>query len=184
MPRVISKYKSEVIEELRKRGIDPDKATVTENRRAYQTVYNRQDFRKLYRANKYKNDPGYRMKHHASWRRCIEDDKKVVIEHYGGVCSCCGESRWELLTIDHTFNDGAEHRKEIFGKYKSQKFAGHKFYHWLIQNDFPPGFQVLCHNCNSAKSSFGYCPHMIDKELIGKNDTIHLRHHKDEVTVL
>ena len=32
------KYKSEVIEELRRKGIDPEKATYLEYRRAYSTV--------------------------------------------------------------------------------------------------------------------------------------------------
>ena len=22
---------------------------------------------------------------------------------------------------------------------------------WLVRNDFPEGFQILCHNCNTAK---------------------------------
>ena len=29
---------------------------------------------------------------------------------------------------------------------------------WLIKNDFPPGYQVLCFNCNYAKTAFGKCP--------------------------
>ena len=30
---------------------------------------------------------------------------------------------------------------------------------WLKRNDYPPGFQVLCHNCNWAKHALGRCPH-------------------------
>jgi hypothetical protein len=26
-------------------------------------------------------------------------------------------------------------------------------------NEFPDGFQVLCHNCNLAKGYYGECPH-------------------------
>ena len=37
--------------------------------------------------------------------------------------------------------------------------AGASFYRWLKQNRFPPGLQVLCHNCNLAKSAYGSCPH-------------------------
>jgi hypothetical protein len=28
---------------------------------------------------------------------------------------------------------------------------GREFYRYLIKNDFPPGYQVLCYNCNSYK---------------------------------
>ena len=30
---------------------------------------------------------------------------------------------------------------------------------WMIKNNFPKGFQVLCHNCNLAKGFYGKCPH-------------------------
>ena len=30
---------------------------------------------------------------------------------------------------------------------------------WIIKNNFPKGFQILCHNCNSAKAVYGKCPH-------------------------
>ena len=28
-----------------------------------------------------------------------------------------------------------------------------------IKNNFPKGFQILCHNCNIAKGHYGKCPH-------------------------
>lgn len=68
----------------------------------------------------------------------------ATIEHYGGKCSECGESRPLRLAIDHMNNDGNTHRKEI-NKY------GSGFFKWLVDNDFPEGFQVLCHNCNIEK---------------------------------
>jgi len=40
-----------------------------------------------------------------------------------------------------------------------------KFYRWLVENDFPEGFQILCHNCNFAKShNPGGCPHAADRQ--------------------
>lgn len=74
-----------------------------------------------------------------------------IFAHYGQRCACCGESRYELLTVDHVNNDGKAHRMEIGG--------GGKLYRWLIINNFPPGFQILCMNCNWAKSRYGECPH-------------------------
>ncbi len=74
-----------------------------------------------------------------------------VLLHYGLRCACCGESHIEFLCIDHVNGQGNKHRKTIK--------AGHDFYNWLIKNDFPQGFQTLCHNCNMAKGFYGYCPH-------------------------
>lgn len=70
--------------------------------------------------------------------------RDVVMKHYGGECAECGESRPLRLSIDHVNNDGNVHRKEI-NKY------GSGFFKWLIDNDLPEGFQVLCHNCNIEK---------------------------------
>jgi len=75
-----------------------------------------------------------------------------VLNHYGKVCQCCGESIYEFLCIDHINNDGNKHRK-IIGT------SGAAIYRWLEKNDYPEGFQVLCYNCNMAKSHYGRCPH-------------------------
>jgi len=78
--------------------------------------------------------------------------RNEVLSHYGGQppsCACCGERKTEFLVIDHINNDGAAHRKTFKGP----------LYQWLRNNRFPPGFQVLCHNCNFAKSHYDGCPH-------------------------
>lgn len=33
------------------------------------------------------------------------------------------------------------------------------FREWQRKNNYPKGFQVLCHNCNLAKGFYGKCPH-------------------------
>jgi hypothetical protein len=83
--------------------------------------------------------------------------KSKVFEAYGGKkCSCCGETIQEFLMLDHIENDGAKHRKEL-GKTKS---SGKGLYLWIIKNNFPPMFQVLCANCNwGKKMNNGICPH-------------------------
>jgi hypothetical protein len=59
------------------------------------------------------------------------------------------------LCIDHKNGGGNAHRR-LLGK---GKMCGSlNFYGWLVRSGFPKGFQVLCHNCNSAKSRGG-CPH-------------------------
>lgn len=70
-------------------------------------------------------------------------------------CACCGEKHLEFLSIDHINGGGNKHRKEMV----NQGGSGGNIYWWLIKNDFPPGFQVLCHNCNMAKGFYGHCPH-------------------------
>jgi hypothetical protein len=82
-----------------------------------------------------------------------ETIRQEILEAYGHRCTCCGESRQEFLAIDHIFNDGAEHRKQV-GSSKT-------FYYWLKRNGFPKDrFQLLCHNCNLAKGFYGECPHV------------------------
>jgi hypothetical protein len=79
-------------------------------------------------------------------------EKIAVFNHYGKKCNCCGEEGVEFLSIDHINNDGAKHKRE-------NGIKRWDFYHWLIKNNFPEGFQTLCMNCNFAKGKLGYCPH-------------------------
>jgi hypothetical protein len=78
--------------------------------------------------------------------------KAKVMKAYGGKCECCGEDRFEFLTIDHIKGNGSKHRKEING-------MGERLYWWLQREKFPNGFRVLCFNCNCSRGAFGYCPH-------------------------
>lgn len=83
---------------------------------------------------------------------------RTIISHYGGVCQCCHNSRLACLTIDHIYGSGTEHRKEVG--------LGSGIYRWLLRNDMPAGFAVLCANCNHGKArNGGVCPHfgVIDK---------------------
>ena len=84
--------------------------------------------------------------------------KDAIFSAYGGyVCKCCGEKEKFFLSIDHIENDGAKMVKE--GKYKR---GSAYFYNWLIKNNFPKGFQVLCMNCQfGKKNNGGMCPHQV-----------------------
>jgi hypothetical protein len=77
------------------------------------------------------------------------DRKILVISQYGGKCACCGLDQIDALTIDHINGGGNKHRKEVGGT--------NGLYKWLVQNNFPEGFQVLCSNCNLVKSIRGVC---------------------------
>ena len=83
--------------------------------------------------------------------------RDIVIKHYSKntqSCACCGEPQKEFLTIDHKNQDGASHRKEV---------PTARLCKWLIDSGFPSGFQILCYNCNCARSLRGtvdgICPH-------------------------
>ena len=75
--------------------------------------------------------------------------KRKIIKHYGGRCKCCGEDRIEFLAIDHIGGGGKKHRKEVG--------SGNMLY-WIIKNNYPKGFRILCHNCNMSLGIFGYSP--------------------------
>jgi len=93
--------------------------------------------------------------------RHIELRKKVFEVYGGAVCTCCGETIFEFLTIDHLEGTGAEHRREDRG--------ARDLCAWIVSRGFPPGFQVLCMNCNAAKgrhNSGGKCPHEKAREVL------------------
>jgi hypothetical protein len=76
----------------------------------------------------------------------VRKNRLTALRHYGGEilqCISCHENHWQFLALDHLNNDGAKQRKSLG--------TGNKYYYWIIKNNFPPIFQVLCHNCNSIK---------------------------------
>jgi hypothetical protein len=80
--------------------------------------------------------------------------KKIVFEHFGNRCVCCGETNPLFLTIDHINNNGNIERK------KNKMYNYNNFYTWIIQHNFPDDLQVLCWNCNMGKAiNKGICPH-------------------------
>lgn len=90
--------------------------------------------------------------------------RKEVFAHYGGaVCNCCGETEPNFLALDHINNDGSEQRRKLFG---SSQGGGYGIYRWIRNNDYPDGYQVLCHNCNMGKKiNGGICPHKTKQTL-------------------
>ena len=71
-------------------------------------------------------------------------DKKLVFDHYGN-CQMCGNPDRDVLTIDHTNNDGAVKRKT------GEHSKGPRFYAWIITHNYPEGLQSLCWNCQYKK---------------------------------
>lgn len=81
-----------------------------------------------------------------------------VLEHYGRRCYCpgCSVTTPEFLAVEHIHGGGSAHRKKVYN-----------IYAWLIRNNFPEGFELLCHNCNCAKGFYGNCPHNTTGEQHG-----------------
>ncbi len=67
--------------------------------------------------------------------------KEQCLAAYGQQCVRCGFPDIRALSIDHIDGGGSQHRREI----------RRHFYRWLIANNFPPGFQTLCMNCQFIK---------------------------------
>lgn len=78
--------------------------------------------------------------------------KLKALQHYSQseipFCACCKIENLEFLTFDHINGGGSQHRKTV----KDMAW-------WLNREKFPPGFRVLCLNCNGAMGFYGYCPH-------------------------
>ncbi len=76
--------------------------------------------------------------------------KLKVFTHYSKgkpVCSekDCDIDDTDMLSLDHKNDDGSIHRKKIGAK------TGTFIYEWVIRNNYPPIFNVLCWNHNIKK---------------------------------
>lgn len=100
----------------------------------------------------YQNNIDQRRIYHRDTNRQL---RKQVIEGYGGMCECCGETAYEFLAIDHVYGGGSKERDKIGTAGICRK---------ILQEGFPPEYRLLCHNCNMSIGAWGYCPHKLDKE--------------------
>lgn len=131
------------------------KARAKERRQYPEIVAREREYEQLPEVIARKREHNQRPEVVARVRGRQKQTKLEVLTYYSDgklECVCCGENIYEFLTIDHIEGGGAEHRRSIGG-------GGTNFYRWLIKNGFPPGYQVLCYNCNNAKGHFGVCPH-------------------------
>ncbi len=138
-----------------KRWRDKNKERVAVNARLYRA--NNPDYSKT----RYKNRKEIYAMQHKTYN---QNARLKVLQYYCGsenpfcMCDGCNEHMLEFLSIDHMEGGGNEHRKKIG--------TGIGMYRWFIKNNFPSGYQVLCHNCNLAKGFYGICPHTPGIDLI------------------
>jgi hypothetical protein len=107
------------------------------------------------------NDPKWVEAERKRSRDYVRALRLEVLDAYGGRrCSCCGETELSFLSIDHIAEDGAAHRRLLGYRDRSGSGGGTRTLQWIKANGFPPGFQVLCFNCNHGKHvNGGICPH-------------------------
>lgn len=85
--------------------------------------------------------------------------RAACIEHYGGKCACCSLDVHKYLQLDHINNDGAAHRRGLYGRATN-------LYLWAFRNGFPEILQLLCANCHQAKTYHGGCTTEDHRQMI------------------
>lgn len=101
---------------------------------------NWQEYSKQWRLkNKYQHVRALTVNH-----KYTEHREKIIAHYSGGSnqCASCCLADKRVLQIDHINNNGAQHRKEM-GQLNSVW--------WIVKNNYPEGFQILCANCNYLK---------------------------------
>ena len=102
-------------------------------------------------------------------KKSITDNIRLkVLQYYSKLhsnsdipcCSCCGlNSNLDFLAIDHIAGiKQMDSEPELVKLGYSSKLKTTTLQRWIIINNFPKGFQILCHNCNTAKGLYGKCP--------------------------
>jgi|SRR3990170_1736825 len=115
---------------------------------------NKQDYYEKHRTEICARSRTYQANHPRERKNLYSRDLHMMIRssvllHYGWNCACCGEGRYEFLAIDHINGGGRKHEKE-------RKIS---LDDWIVKNNFPEGFRILCHNCNMSLGNYKYCPH-------------------------
>lgn len=91
-----------------------------------------------------KHNPDYIAQREQSRVKYAAMLKEAAINIYSdGMASCkwCKIADMDVLCLDHIDGNGNSHRKSMRTS----------TYSWLKRHDYPPGFQVLCMNCNWKK---------------------------------
>jgi hypothetical protein len=121
-----------------------------EDRKAIQARYREGHREKINADEKVRRDsnPERERVRQVTWKRGLREQ---MIAAYGGACSCCGETRYEFLTLDHVNGGGHKDRKTR---------STDSLLCYLRDQGWPKSdYTVLCWNCNASKGVYGFCPH-------------------------
>ena len=144
---------------------------------------NPEKYRLRHQKEKAKDPEGHNAKKRANWAKhkirnrprvnkrkneLNHERKEIVYTHYSkklsnsdvSCCNCCGYVGIKFLTVDHIIpkREMEKDPKMIKMGFRAKRKAS-SLSQWLITNNFPIGFQILCWNCNVAKGILGKCPH-------------------------
>ena len=105
----------------------------------------------------------YNQKHTKEKQEWNYNRRLLVLRNYSkksiSECQICHENKIDFLTIDH-----------IDGVKRNDGRGGSRLVNYLIRNDFPDGYQILCGNCNWLKE-FQYK----EKQLSTKRENVMAR---------
>ncbi len=127
-----------------------------EKQRRFRQTPKSKEWRKNYQqTEKYKEQskecaqrPHHKKQARENQRKRRKIIKIQVISHYSKEqmkCCRCGFDDMRALSIDHIEGGGVKHRKSL------NFIGGCAFYRWLVKNNLPTGYQVLCMNCQFIK---------------------------------
>jgi hypothetical protein len=85
----------------------------------------------------------HREKRNEAQRRRHRHLRELVLTHYGSKCSWpgCDVTDLDMLQIDHVSGNGCKQRKELGS-------GGRGVMLYIVNNNFPEGFRILCANHN------------------------------------
>jgi|SRR3990167_402204 len=98
----------------------------------------------------------------ARMKKYLQKLRAIIIEAYGGRCSCCGETEYHFLELNHVNGGGRQEQLNLGGPAAVWRKAKREGY--------PNIYNLLCANCNrGTHRNGGICPHKSDS--IGGNQT-------------
>jgi len=111
---------------------------------------------------RYRTDKAYRAKIKANHDARYAAKKHVhfvlrakILAHYGGKCSCCGESEPMFLEFDHVNGGGRKHHRAV---------GSSGVYRAIIESGYSADYRLLCSNCNMGRwRNGGVCPHQMKR---------------------
>ena len=131
------------------------KAKKKEYQKKYNTIYYSTHESKVWRKEYQKKDDDQRLK-------ILQGYSKRLSNSDIPCCNCCGLNEYlDFLALDHiTGKKQMDSIPELVKLGYSSKLENNKLKDWIIKNNFPKGFQILCWNCNISKgySKNNKCP--------------------------
>ena len=140
---------AKVLNEKRKTWYNKNKEHMTEWRKKYY-MKNKEKINKRNKETYYKNQEKYCLQHREYNKSLRKQQKEIVINHYTNgknCCDLCGITNLVVLTVDHINGNGNKHRSTLKGQH---------IHAWLIKNNFPDGYRILCFNCQNMEKERKY----------------------------